>query len=147
MGVTCFISFPPMLRALSRARLATSALGRQHAVPFVQRCSMSLKYSKEHEWVKVEGEIATVGITDHAQDQLGDVVFVELPTVGTAASDVYSPLSGEITEVNEKLTDEPSLINSSAEDEGWLAKIKMSTVSELDSLMDKAGYDKFCEES
>merc|ERR1712037_109139 len=149
-----------MLR-LSRFRPA-AFLGRQHAVPFLQRCNMSLKYSKEHEWVKVEGDTATVGITDHAQEQLGDVVYVELPTVGAAleqhatmgavesvkaASDVYSPLSGEVTEVNEKLNEEPSLINSSAEDEGWLAKIKMSAVSELDGLMDKAGYDKFCEES
>ena len=100
--------------------------------------------------MRVEGDIATVGITDHAQDQLGDVVFVDLPEVGAsfekedtfgavesvkAASDIYSPVTGEVTEVNTELTDEPSLVNSSAEGDGWMAKFKLSKPEELDGLM------------
>ena len=111
--------------------------------------------------MRVEGNIATVGITDHAQDQLGDVVFVELPEIGSqfaegdtfgavesvkAASDIYSPLTGEVTEVNELLNDEPSLVNSAAETEGWMAKFKLAKPEELDVLMDEAGYKTFCDE-
>jgi len=123
---------------------------------------MSLKFSKDHEWVSVDGGVATIGITDHAQEQLGDVVFVDLPEVGAvfaqhdsfgavesvkAASDVYAPVSGEVTEVNESLNDEPALINSAAESDGWMCKIKLSAEAELDELMDKEAYDKFCDES
>lgn len=120
-----------------------------------------LQYSEEHEWVIVEGDIATVGISDFAQEQLGDVVFVELPEVGStvsrgdevavvesvkAASEVYTPLSGEITEINEALADEPGTINESAEGDGWFYKMKMSDPSEVDELMDADAYKAFTEE-
>ncbi|GJM90316.1 hypothetical protein PR202_ga06583 [Eleusine coracana subsp. coracana] len=120
-----------------------------------------LKYADTHEWVKVEGDSATVGITDHAQDHLGDVVFVELPEVGSsvsqgnnfgavesvkATSDVNSPVSGEVVEVNEKLSEEPGLVNASPYDKGWIIKVKLSDSGELNSLMDDEKYSKFCEE-
>lgn len=116
-----------------------------------------LKYASTHEWVRLDGDIATIGITDHAQSQLGELVFVELPDVGRAvapeeasavvesvkaASDVYAPLSGEIVEVNEILEDEPDKVNGDAFGEGWLFKLKVSDASELDSLLDAAGYQK-----
>ncbi len=119
---------------------------------------MTVKFSKDHEWITVEGGIATVGITNHAQEQLGDVVYVELPKIGAqivanasvatvesvkAASEVYTPVSGEVVEVNAELSGDPALVNRAAENEGWFMKIKLSTVSELDVLMDKAAYDKF----
>ena len=119
-----------------------------------------VKYSKEHEWIRVEGDIAVVGITDHAQEQMGDVVFVDLPAVGTsvdkdgdaavvesvkAASDVYAPLTGEVVEVNTALEDEPSKVNADAEGDGWFMKIKMADTSELDELMDADAYKAFCE--
>ena len=114
-------------------------------------------YTDEHEWLKVEGDIATVGITNHAQEQLGDLVFVELPEVGAtleqgddgvvvesvkAASDVYAPASGEVTEVNDKLTGEAALVNADAEGEGWLYKMKLSNPSQLENLLDADGYKK-----
>lgn len=117
-----------------------------------------LRYSKEHEWVRVDGDIATVGISDFAQDQLGDVVFVELPAVGAAvvrdeeaavvesvkaASEVYAPVSGEVVEVNGALEDDPALVNRSPVDEGWFMKIRMSNPPELDELMDEAAYGAF----
>lgn len=117
-----------------------------------------LKYSKEHEWVKVEGGIATMGITDHAQEQLTDVVFVELPKKGKvvkqmesvavlesvkAVSDVYSPVSGEVVEVNESLTDKPELINQKPYGEGWIAKLKVKDSKELDNLMTAEEYEEF----
>ena len=113
-----------------------------------------LKYTKEHEWLLIEGNQVTLGITDFAQSQLGDIVYVELPEVGTdfvagdeccvvesvkAASDVYMPISGEIVEVNEELADEPEIINSSPYDNGWLFKVKPSA-EELDDLMDADAY-------
>jgi glycine cleavage system H protein len=119
---------------------------------------MSLKYSKEHEWVKLDGDIATIGITQHAQEQLGDVVFVELPSVGKkvskggdaavvesvkAASEVYAPLTGEVLEVNGELSSDPALVNRGAEGEGWFMKVRVADQSELAELMDKADYDKF----
>ena len=115
-----------------------------------------LKYTKSHEWVQVEGDTATIGITDHAQEQLGDLVFVELPEAGAnlsaedaccvvesvkAASDVYSPLSGEVIAVNEALTDAPETINDSPYDDGWLFKIRISAETELDDLMDAEAYE------
>ena len=118
---------------------------------------MSLKYTEDHEWIKIEGDIATVGITQHAQDALGDVVFVELPEVGSsheqkdaigvvesvkAAADVYMPVSGEITEVNEALQDDPSVINSDPLNAGWFFKIKLSDASQLDALLDQTAYDE-----
>ena len=116
---------------------------------------MSIKYTPDHEWLKVEGDIATVGITHHAQDALGDVVFVDLPEVGKtlavkevagvvesvkAAADVYMPVSGDITEVNEALRADPSLANSDPEGAGWFYKVKLSNAAELDGLMDAAAY-------
>jgi len=119
---------------------------------------MSIKYTEDHEWVKVDGDIAIVGITEHAQDALGDVVFVELPEVGKtlaqkdvagvvesvkAAADVYMPVSGEVVEVNQALADEPSLANSDPMGAGWFFKVKLSAPAELDALMDEAAYNAF----
>ena len=119
---------------------------------------MTVKYTEDHEWLKLEGGFATVGITVHAQDALGDVVFVELPAVGTilankevagvvesvkAAADVYMPVSGEVTEVNEALRNDPSLANSDPMGAGWFFKIKISDVSQLDALMDETSYTTF----
>ncbi len=119
---------------------------------------MALKYTEDHEWLAIEGEHATVGITQHAQDALGDVVFVDLPAVGThldakaiagvvesvkAAADVYMPVSGSITEVNEALRADPSLANSDPQGAGWFFKVKLSDVSQLDALMDETAYGTF----
>jgi glycine cleavage system H protein len=119
---------------------------------------MTVKYTEDHEWINVEGDIATVGITVHAQDALGDVVFVELPEVGAtlaqkdaagvvesvkAAADVYMPVSGEVTEVNEALRDDPSLANSDPLGAGWFFKVKLSDASQLDALMDETSYTSF----
>ena len=123
---------------------------------------MTVKYTEDHEWLKIEGDTATVGITVHAQDALGDVVFVELPEVGTtfaqkdtagvvesvkAAADVYMPVSGEITEVNEALRDDPSLANSDPLGTGWFFKVKLSDPSQLDALMDETSYTSFAEKA
>ncbi|MEJ2053949.1 MAG: glycine cleavage system protein GcvH [Calditrichaceae bacterium] len=114
-----------------------------------------LKYTKDHEWAKIEGDTIIVGITDYAQSELGDVVYVELPDEGTeisknetfgsieavkAVADLLSPVSGEITEVNEKITDEPEKVNEDAYGEGWMVKIKMSDSGELSDLMDASAY-------
>ena len=119
---------------------------------------MSLKYTEDHEWINVDGDIATVGITHHAQDALGDVVFVDLPEVGAtiaqkevagvvesvkAAADVYMPVSGEVTEVNEALRADPSLANSDPLGAGWFFKVKLSDASQLTSLMDETSYNSF----
>jgi glycine cleavage system H protein len=119
---------------------------------------MTARYTKEHEWVNVDGDVATIGITDHAQEQLGDVVFVELPQVGKkvvrggeaavvesvkAASEVYAPLSGEVIEVNKELESDPALVNREAEGGAWFMKVKLADRTELDDLMEKAAYDAF----
>jgi glycine cleavage system H protein len=119
---------------------------------------MTIKYTEDHEWLKVEGGTAVVGITHHAQDALGDVVFVDLPEVGKtlsqkevagvvesvkAAADVYMPVSGEITEVNEALRADPSLANSDPLGAGWFFKVKLSDASQLDALMDETRYTAF----
>ncbi|MES2911304.1 MAG: glycine cleavage system protein GcvH [Pseudomonadota bacterium] len=119
---------------------------------------MTIKYTEDHEWLKIEDDIATVGITVHAQDALGDVVFVDLPAVGAtlaqketagvvesvkAAADVYMPVSGEITEVNETLRDDPSLANSDPLGAGWFFKVKLSDASQLAALMDETSYNSF----
>ena len=119
---------------------------------------MTIKYTEDHEWLSIEGGTATVGITVHAQDALGDVVFVELPAVGTtfaqkqtagvvesvkAAADVYMPVSGEIIEVNEALRSDPSLANTDPLGAGWFFKVRMSDASQLDALMDEAAYAGF----
>ncbi len=122
---------------------------------------MSKRYSKEHEWISVDGDIATIGITNHAQEQLGDVVFVELPAIGKAvtkggdaavvesvkaASEVYAPVSGEVVEVNKELEGDPALVNREAEGAAWFMKVKLKDKGELADLMDKTAYDKFVAE-
>ena len=120
------------------------------------------KYSKKHEWVELDGDTATIGITKHATEQLGDIVFTEVPDKGKifeaggeaavvesvkAASDVYSPIAGEVTESNEAIVSDPSLVNQDPEGNGWFFKIKVKDKSEFDTLMNKADYDKFCAEN
>ena len=119
---------------------------------------MTIKYTEDHEWLKIDGDTATVGITVHAQDALGDVVFVELPAVGTtftqketagvvesvkAAADVYMPVTGEVVEVNEALREDPSLANTDPLGAGWFFKVKLSDTAQLDALMDEAKYTAF----
>jgi glycine cleavage system H protein len=121
-----------------------------------------LKYTKDHEWVRIEGEEAVFGITDYAQGELGDITFVELPESGKeikrseavatvesvkAASDVYAPLSGSIVEANSSLQDVPETINQSPYEEGWICRVKISNASEQDNLMNAAAYEKYLEES
>lgn len=120
-----------------------------------------LKFSKEHEWVSVSGDTATIGISDYAQSELGDIVYLELPEVEAVletgqecgvvesvktVSDIFSPLSGEVIEINDAAIDSPEILNKDPYDKGWLIKLKMSDKSELDSLMDKAEYNKYIEE-
>ncbi len=115
-----------------------------------------LKYSKDHEWARIEGDIAVVGITDYAQNELGDIVYVELPEVGTlveqgksfgtveavkAVSDLFAPVSGEVVEVNEKLNDSPELVNQDPYGEGWMIKVKMSNPDEVNQLLSKEDYE------
>ena len=121
-----------------------------------------VKFSKEHEWIKLEEDIATIGITQNATEMLGDIVFVELPDVGSsvekdgnagvvestkAASDVYTPVSGEIIENNQSIVDDPAKINSDPENEAWFFKLKIKDKSEMDSLMNREEYEKFSKES
>jgi glycine cleavage system H protein len=121
---------------------------------------MSLYFTKEHEWVRVDGDVATVGISNHAQEALGDIVFAEVPAEGRsvskgddcavvesvkAASDVYAPVSGDVVEGNAALADDPSLINRDPEGEGWFFKVKLSDTSELEGLMDEAAYREWVE--
>ncbi|MEJ6587729.1 MAG: glycine cleavage system protein GcvH [Pelagibacterales bacterium] len=121
-----------------------------------------VKFSKEHEWLKMDGDIATIGITKHATEMLGDIVFVELPDLGSnvkkdgnagvvestkAASDVYTPVSGEVVENNQAIVDDPGKINNDPENEAWFFKLKIKDKSELETLMNKEEYDKFAKES
>lgn len=121
---------------------------------------MTVHYTEEHEWIRVEGDEATVGITDFAQGQLGDVVFVEVPDAGRqltkggeaavvesvkAASDVYAPVSGVVTEGNQALVEDPALVNTDPEGEGWFFRLRLTDPSELDGLMDAEAYKSFCE--
>ena len=121
-----------------------------------------VKFSKEHEWIKLDGDIATIGITHHATEMLGDIVFVELPEIGSsvakdgnagvvestkAASDIYTPVSGEIIENNQSIVDDPAKVNTDPENEAWFFKLKISNKSEMDSLMNKEEYEKFSKES
>tara|TARA_B100000287_G_scaffold27960_1_gene26472 strand:- start:227 stop:607 length:381 start_codon:yes stop_codon:yes gene_type:complete len=121
-----------------------------------------VKYSKEHEWLKLDGDVATIGITKHATEMLGDIVFAELPEKGSsvdkdgtagvvestkAASDVYTPVSGEVVDANQTIVDDPSKINADPEGEAWFFKLKIKDVKELDTLMNKDEYDKFAKES
>lgn len=122
----------------------------------------TIKYTKEHEWVRIEGDIGTVGITDHAQQQLGDLVFVELPAIGKklaqgdeaavvesvkAASEVYAPVGGEVVEVNPALGDDPAKVNADAMGGGWFFKIRIANPKELDALLDEASYQDLVGES
>ncbi|MBE0531221.1 MAG: glycine cleavage system protein GcvH [Rhodospirillales bacterium] len=122
----------------------------------------TIKYTKEHEWVRVEGDIGTVGITDHAQQQLGDLVFIELPAIGKkvaqgdeaaviesvkAASEVYAPIGGEVVEVNAALGDDPAKVNADAMGGGWFFKIRIANPKELDALLDEASYQDLVGES
>jgi glycine cleavage system H protein len=119
-----------------------------------------VRFTKEHEWVRLDGDIATVGITDHAQEQLGDVVFVELPEIGRdvatdeacavvesvkAASDVYAPLAGKVVETNPTIIENPSMVNSDAEGEGWFFRIELDDTATFDALMDAGAYDEYVE--
>jgi glycine cleavage system H protein len=119
-----------------------------------------LRYSKDHEWVRIDGEVATIGISDYAQKQLGDVVYVELPAKGKqvergaeactvesvkAASEVYSPVAGEVVEVNTALNDDPAIVNTDPLGKGWFIKVRMKDRAELSALMDEAGYAKYVE--
>ena len=121
---------------------------------------MATYYTSEHEWIRVEGDVGTVGITAFAAEKLGDVVFVELPEIGRkvkkegdmavvesvkAASDVFAPVSGEITAANAAIVDKPEAVNEDPEGSAWFVKLKLSNAGELSGLMDKAAYDKFCE--
>lgn len=117
-------------------------------------------FTDEHEWIDVDGDTATVGITDYAQEQLGDIVFVELPAPGTAltkggdaavvesvkaASDVYAPIDGEVSEANSALEDDPALVNTAPEGDGWFFKMTVGDAGQLEGLMDEAGYKSFCD--
>eukprot|EP00128_Syssomonas_multiformis_P017902 Colp12_sorted_trinity150504_noHs@27250 len=153
-----------MFRSVAAAATRTAVLSRNSPVfgiATLRLMSTVRRFTKDHEWVSVSGEIGTVGITDYAQNALGDVAYVELPEVGRsvgqkdqcgavesvkAASDIYAPVSGEVTEVNEKLSDEPQLLNKAPYTEGWLIKMKLTNPSELDDLLDEDAYKKYCEE-
>ena len=121
-----------------------------------------VKYSKEHEWIKLDGDTAVIGITQHATEMLGDIVFVELPEIGSAvvkdgnagvvestkaASDIYTPVSGEIIENNQAIVDDPAKVNNDPENEAWFFKLKITDKSEMESLMNKEEYEKFSKES
>ena len=121
-----------------------------------------VKFSKEHEWITLEGEVATIGITKHATEMLGDIVFAELPEKGTnvekdgtagvvestkAASDVYTPISGEVVDIHQSIVDDPAKINEDPEGAAWFFKLKVKDLSELDTLMNKEEYDKFAKET
>jgi glycine cleavage system H protein len=120
------------------------------------------RYTKDHEWIRVENGVGTVGITEHAQQQLGDIVFVEVPETGRqakqgdavavvesvkAASDVFAPVSGEVVEVNAEIATQPALVNEDAQGKAWFFKVKISNAAELESLMDKAAYQEFVEQA
>ena len=120
------------------------------------------RFTKDHEWIRVDGGIGTVGVTHHAQDQLGDVVFVELPVIGRkaakgeavavvesvkAASDIYAPVAGEVTVVNAALADQPGLVNEDAEGRAWFFRLRIADAAELDTLMDRAAYEAFVKQA
>lgn len=128
--------------------------------PSPDRTGQETRYTKEHEWVRLDGDVVTVGVTEHAQEQLGDLVFVELPEVGRdveendavavvesvkAAADVYAPLGGKVTEVNQAVVDDPSLVNSEPESDGWLFKLELADAESFENLLDEAGYREYLE--
>ncbi len=158
------------LSSLATAQSATVAPAKPTAGAFAPAVAMTrgfatvvdgLRYAESHEWVKVEGDTATIGITDFAQSELGDVVYVELPEVGStvtaaetfgvvesvkAASDVYAPVSGEVVEINDALVDDPSKLNSEPFEGGWMMKVKVTDAGEADALLDAAAYKANCDE-
>ncbi|XP_064640486.1 glycine cleavage system H protein-like [Lineus longissimus] len=153
------LSFGGRISSLNAPRFTPAIPRRWYAAANIPT---DLKYTDQHEWIRLEGDIATLGITNHAQDQLGEVVFCELPEVGAladkagvlcviesvkAVSDIYAPLAGEVTEVNTKLEDAPEKINEEPYGKGWLVKLKISDQSELSELMDAEAYTKLTEES
>ena len=122
--------------------------------------STDKRFTKDHEWVTLDGDIATVGITDHAQEQLGELVFIELPELERevaageacavvesvkAASDVYAPLAGKVAEVNDTITEEPAIVNNDAEGEGWFFRLELNDTADFDALMDQDAYDEYLE--
>ncbi|ORY05436.1 glycine dehydrogenase [Basidiobolus meristosporus CBS 931.73] len=148
------------LRVFSSSLLRNYTTSLRASVNRAAYYSTIKKYTEDHEWVSVTDGVGTVGITDYAQKALGDVVFVEIPETGAtvetmaqigavesvkAASDIFAPLAGEIVESNSALESEPSLINSSPEENGWLCKIKLADVSQIDTLMDEEAYKAHCE--
>jgi glycine cleavage system H protein len=129
-------------------------------MPPIDRSNHEVRYTKDHEWVRMDGDIATIGITDHAQEQLGDIVFIELPEVGRdvdrdeacavvesvkAASDVFSPLAGKIAERNETVVEDPALVNGDAQGEAWLFRVEVAEPAEYEELMDEAAYNEYLE--
>lgn len=129
-------------------------------MPPIDRSNHEVRYTREHEWVRLDGDIATIGITDHAQEALGDIVFVELPDLGRAvdrdeacavvesvkaASDVYAPLAGKVVERNETVVEDPALVNGDAQGEAWFFRIELSDPAEFEELMDEAAYNEFLE--
>ncbi|RIB05273.1 glycine cleavage system H protein [Gigaspora rosea] len=152
---------PTFRRAILRNTFRNNPASRFGALLSFKEYS-SKKFTKDHEWIDVENDLGTIGITDYAQKALGDVVYVETPEIGTvveqsgpcgavesvkAASDIYAPVSGEIVDVNKNLVETPGLINKSPETDGWLCKIKLSNPSELNSLMEEHEYHSHCEKS
>lgn len=162
-------------RCVIRSAVRHSFYGKQDVLKSLQRCAGSArcfavsssskaerKFSEKHEWVVVDGDVGTVGISNHAQEALGDVVYVQPPDVGTeitqhdecgaiesvkAASEIYTPVSGKVTEVNKALEDKPALVNSACYGEGWIFKLKLKNPDELKSLMDEKAYEEFLKSS
>ena len=159
---TCVIGRFALRRACSVANVAKKAHTWKHVRTFSisSRILAQRYFTEKHEWVDVDNSTGKVGITDYAQEKLGEVVYVQLPEVGTeveldgeagvlesvkAASEVYTPVSGEVTEGNQAVVENPKLINESAFDEGWLFKLKLTRPEELETLMDEKAYKKYCE--
>ncbi len=128
--------------------------------PDPNRTNLETRFTKDHEWVRLDGDIAIIGITEHAQEQLGDLVFVELPEVGRevepgdacavvesvkAAADVFAPLAGKVVEINQAVVDDPSVVNAEPESDGWMFKLELSEPETFDDLLDEAGYREFLE--
>src|ERR1700741_1839317 len=150
---TCWCAASRCPPAWCRCRSSRLAMPAEPSSAQMANPPSALRYTKEHEWVRLDGDIATVGITDHAQKQLGDVVFVELPEIGRdvsadeacavvesvkAASDIYAPLAGKVVETNQTIIDDPSIVNSDAEGEGWFFRIEIDDTDAYDALMDAA---------
>jgi len=161
IGNKQLVSTRSKLSFSSSSKISSSSSFKLATAPIMNRkFSTGLKFTKEHEWIRVDKDIGTVGISDFAQKALGDVVFVDLPAVGTkfskketivavesvkAANDVYAPVSGTVTEVNKSLSETPALVNESAYEKGWMIKLKLSNPTELSQLLNELDYKKHCE--